>query len=73
MGKRTDICIRLGQRIKSLREKRGWAQVDLSAESGLDRSHISLMENGHIEIGVRKIEILADTFGLTVSQLMRGL
>lgn len=29
-----------------LRKKRGWKQADLSAHTGLDRGHISEIENG---------------------------
>jgi transcriptional regulator with XRE-family HTH domain len=64
--------VRLGVRVQALRRRRGWGQPDLAAESGLDRSYISKIENGRIEIGLTTLEVLANSFGMTVSQFMRG-
>jgi transcriptional regulator with XRE-family HTH domain len=36
---------------------------------GMDRSFISDLENGKKEICLRNLELLATTFGLTISQL----
>jgi transcriptional regulator with XRE-family HTH domain len=59
-------------RVAQLRHSRRWAQVDLVAESGLDRSYISKIENGHTDVTISTIEIIATSFGMTVSQFMRG-
>jgi ribosome-binding protein aMBF1 (putative translation factor) len=67
-----NIRVRLGLRVQALRRRRGWGQPDLAAESGLDRSYISKIENGRIEIGLTTLEVLANSFGMTVSQFMRG-
>jgi transcriptional regulator with XRE-family HTH domain len=67
-----DICVRLGARLRTLRQSRGWGQADLVAESGLDRSFISKVENARQEIGIRSLEVLANSFGMSVSQFMRG-
>jgi hypothetical protein len=40
----TDICIRLGERIRTLRKKKGWRQIDLSQHSGVHEVHISDLE-----------------------------
>jgi transcriptional regulator with XRE-family HTH domain len=68
-----DICLRLGQRIQRLRAARGWAQSDLAAHSGIGRQFISDLENGKQEPRLRTLEDLANSFDMTVSQLMRGL
>jgi transcriptional regulator with XRE-family HTH domain len=72
-GKQAALATRFGERVRKLREKRGWAQEDLAAHSGLGRPFISNLENGRREPGLRSIEALAHTFGLSISQLMRGL
>jgi transcriptional regulator with XRE-family HTH domain len=41
--------------------------------SGLGRSHISELENGRREAGLRAIEMLAVSFGISVSELMKGI
>ena len=40
---------------------------------GIDRSFISDLENGKKEICIRNLDVLADAFGLTVSQLLTRL
>lgn len=71
-AKPTGIRRRLGHRVAALRMRRGWAQVDLAAESDLHRTYISKIETGSIEIGLTTLEVLAKSFGMSVSQLMRG-
>lgn len=69
----TDICIPLGKRIRALRVKRGWMQVDLAAHAGLTRETISNIELGRKEAGVRSLHAIAQAFSMTISQLLRGL
>lgn len=66
----TDICVRFGRRLAQLRESRGWDQADLAAHSGIGRVHISNLENGKEEPGLRTIEIFALSFGTSVSELL---
>jgi len=40
---------------------------------GIDRSFISDLENGKKEICIRNLEVLANVFGLTPSQLLSRL
>ena len=40
--------------------------------SGIGRTHISQLENGRREAGLRILETLASTFGITVAQLLDG-
>jgi transcriptional regulator with XRE-family HTH domain len=40
---------------------------------GMDRSFISDLENGKKEICLRNLDVLATTFGMTVSKLLSGL
>jgi len=63
---------RFGDRIKDLRVKSGWSQEDLSAGSGIGRVFISQLENGHKEPCLGIIEALADSFDITISELMKG-
>jgi transcriptional regulator with XRE-family HTH domain len=39
---------RFGRSVRALRQRRGWRQSDLAAESGLSRSVVSRIELGHI-------------------------
>ena len=40
---------------------------------GMDRSFISDLENGRKEICLRNLELLASTFGMSISKLMSRL
>ena len=68
-----DICVRLGLRIRKLREKRGWTQTDLAVYAGLGRPFISSVERGKKEPGLRSLQTFAGAFDMTISQLMRGI
>ena len=65
----SDICVRFGKRIRALRKKQGWTQVYMAEHVGMDRSFISDLENGKKEICLRNLQLLATTFGITISKL----
>ena len=65
-----DICIRFGKRLRKLRKSRGWTQVYMAEHVGIDRSFISVLENGKKEIRIPNLEVTATAFDMTVSQLM---
>lgn len=68
-----DICVRLGRRIRLLREKQGWTQQQLADMTGIGRVHVSELENGKREAGLRMLERLAESFETTVSELLKGI
>jgi transcriptional regulator with XRE-family HTH domain len=67
----TDICIRLGRKIRELRRERGWRQIDLAAHAELSKTHINELEAGKREIGLRALERLANALDVKVSELMK--
>jgi transcriptional regulator with XRE-family HTH domain len=69
----TDICVRFGNRVRTLRKKRGWSQMYFSVHSGLARTFVLDVEKGRKEACLRTIEVIAKSFDLTVSQLTKGL
>lgn len=69
---RENIEARLGKRIRYLREKAGLSQGDMSHKFGIDRGHISEMENGKRSPCLPMLETLADGFKITISELMKG-
>jgi len=68
-----DIKREFGERVRKLRKKRDWKLVELSVETGLGRVFLSNLENGKHEPKLGTIKKLANAFGLTISQLMRGM
>lgn len=69
----SDICLRFGKRLRTLRKRQGWTQVYMAEHVGIDRSFISDLENGKKEICIRNLEVLASAFGLSVAQLLTRL
>ena len=69
----TDIRGRIGARVRKLRLKRGWTQVQMAERLGLDRSYLADVERGKRNISIVNVEIIAKGFGLTLSQLFSRL
>lgn len=73
MATNEDICVRFGRKLRKLRKSRNWNQYYLAAHSGIGREHISNLENGHKEPGLRVLNDLADSFDMSLSQLLSRL
>ncbi len=67
-----DICILVGQRIRDLRTAKGWTQTYLSVHAGVGRNYISDVELGKKEIGLRNLQLLAQSLGVKTENLVRG-
>ena len=65
-----DVRVRLGKRVRQLRLKHGMTQVVLAEKLGLDRSCIADIERGNRNPSLMNLEVIANGFGLTLSQLL---
>jgi len=61
-----DVKLKIGQRIKELRETSSMPQKDLSYAADLDRSYIASVENGQRNISIINIEKIATALGVTL-------
>ena len=68
-----DICVRFGRKLRKLRRQKGWTQSYMAEHTGIGRAHISNLETGKKEVGLRTLEILADSFGVSVPKLLSRL
>jgi len=68
----SDVCADLGERIRQLRKKRGWRQIDLAEQSGIHEVHISDLERGVREVGLRHLAALAAAFEMSLSEFLKG-
>jgi transcriptional regulator with XRE-family HTH domain len=68
-----DIRKRFGQRVRQLRMKRGLTQVVLAERLGIDRSYLASIERGGRNVSLLNLQVFADGFGLTLSQLFSKL
>ena len=68
----TDIRVRLGNRVRTLRLERHWTQVEMAEMLGVDRSYLSEIETGKKDPSLRVLKTIADGFRLSLSQLLQG-
>ncbi len=73
MAKREDILVRFGKRVRALRKDRGFSQEAFAAECGLDRTYMGGIERGERNLALRNIDLIAQTLGLSLAELMQGL
>lgn len=58
------------EKLKSLRNLRGWSQEELAKRLGISRSAIGNYEQGTREPNFEDLEAIADTFNCTISYLL---
>lgn len=68
-----DICIALGNRIRSLRKARKWRQIDLAMEAEINENYVSDLENGRKEVCLRTLQTVAQAFEMKTSELLKGI
>jgi XRE family transcriptional regulator, regulator of sulfur utilization len=67
----SDICTRIGTRIRELRTAQGWTQFEMAERTGIDRSYLAEVETGKIEICIRNLDLIAQTFKIELHQLLK--
>ncbi len=67
----TDICVQIGRRIRELRKAKGWQQIDLAQHSGVHEVHISDLERGVREAGIKTLWSLSKALGLNLETLFK--
>jgi DNA-binding XRE family transcriptional regulator len=63
----------LGERVRRLREKRGWSQEEFAARSGLHRTWVGSIERAERGTTLLTLLMIAKCFDMTVAELLRGL
>ena len=63
-----NIKLKIGQRIKELREKAEMSQKDLAYTADLDRSYIASIENGQRNVSIVNIEKIANALNVTLKE-----
>ena len=63
----------LGMRIKFLRKERNWSQEDLALEANVNKNYICDLENGRRNPSLEILEKIAVAFGISLSELFRGI
>jgi transcriptional regulator with XRE-family HTH domain len=65
------VEMKIGLRIKELREKAKMSQKDLSFVSNLDRSYVASVESGKRNISIVNIEKIAKALNVSLQKLFQ--
>jgi transcriptional regulator with XRE-family HTH domain len=68
-----DLLIRLGARIRKLRKKRGWTQVVMAEQVGIDRSFLADVERGKRNVSILNLDLMAKGLKVSLSRLFSRL
>lgn len=72
MKKRADILERFGARVRELRKEQGYSQENFAYACGLDRTYMGGIERGERNLALRNINLIAETLGISLAELMEG-
>jgi transcriptional regulator with XRE-family HTH domain len=64
---------RFGETVRALRVAKGWSQDLFSDKSGIHRADIGAIERGERNVTLRTMRTIADTFGVKIVDLLKGL
>jgi DNA-binding XRE family transcriptional regulator len=67
------LLFKLGKRVRSLREDRGWTQEELAHRSRLNRSYMSEVERGKSDVSLSTLQKIARPLGISLAELLTGL
>jgi transcriptional regulator with XRE-family HTH domain len=67
------LFAKFGERVRGLRERRNMDATEFAAHSGISRGHLSELEHGKREPGLKMLQDIAGGLGISMSQLLRGL
>ncbi len=70
MPDRDEIALPLGERLKQLRQERGWSQADLAAKVGTDPGQISRYENGKMTPSAEAVVRVAEVLDVSTDYLL---
>jgi len=68
----TQILRLLAERIKMLREARGWTQEQLAERAAMQRSYLGDLELGRRNPSVRTLVKMANAFGIAIPELFES-
>lgn len=67
----TTINKKFGERLRALRNKKGYSQEELAFKAKLDRTYVGGIERGERNPSLKNIEILAKALGVPITELFK--
>jgi len=66
-----DIKKKFGEKVKLLRNNKGWSQEKLALIAELDRTYIPSIESGKRNVSITVIEKIATAFDVDIIELLK--
>mgnify|MGYP003500419966 FL=1 len=67
------VAKKFGDRIRSLRLKKGFSQEKLALSIDMDRTYYASVESGKRNISIKNIEKIAKGLGVSIEDLFKGM
>lgn len=67
------VTKKFGDRIRSLRLKKGFSQEKLALSIDMDRTYYASVESGKRNISIKNIEKIAKGLGVSIEDLFKGM
>ena len=64
------VCIKVGERIRQIREEKGLTQVELANKINSDRQYLSKIEKAKVGISISKLAIIAKALDIPMTILV---
>lgn len=68
---KNEILILFGNKIRELRNNKKWSQEQLAEKTGFHRTYIGMVERGERNPSLININVFAETFEITISELLK--
>jgi transcriptional regulator with XRE-family HTH domain len=69
----SDYSRRLGERIRKLRDNKGWSQEEFADSCEINRSYMGRIERGELNLTLDTLRKVAKGLGVSVSALLKGI
>ena len=66
-----EISLKLGQNLKRIRTKKKMSQGDICRAINMDRSYMSAIEGGKVNVTLTVLEKLANALDVSVNKLLK--
>lgn len=64
---------RFGKTVRTLRLTKGWSQDVFADRSGIHRADVGAIERGERNVTLRTMRTIADTLGVRIVDLLKGM
>lgn len=69
MDSNSDILIKFGKKVRTLRKEKGFSQEELAFRAGLHRTYIGMIERAERNITLANIEKIAKSLEISIDEL----